>query len=31
MNPFLVDWPDESLVEYFDKGVLRTGGVLELG
>ena len=29
--PFFVDWPDENLVEYFDKGILKTGRVLKLG
>jgi SAM-dependent methyltransferase len=29
--PFLVDWPDESLVAWFDQGLLAPGRVLELG
>lgn len=29
--PFLVDWPDENLVEWFDQGRLQPGRVLELG
>jgi len=29
--PFLVDWPDENLVEWFDAGLLVPGRVLELG
>ena len=29
--PFLVDWPDENLVEWFDSGLLAPGRVLELG
>src|SRR3954454_2478123 len=29
--PFLVDWPDENLVEWFDQGRLVPGRVLELG
>jgi SAM-dependent methyltransferase len=29
--PFFVDWPDESLVEWFDSGRLTPGRVLELG
>jgi SAM-dependent methyltransferase len=29
--PFFVDWPDESLVSYFESGKLRPGRVLELG
>jgi SAM-dependent methyltransferase len=29
--PFLVDWPDESLVSHFESGELGPGRVLELG
>jgi len=29
--PFLVDWPDESLAEWFGAGLLAPGRVLELG
>jgi SAM-dependent methyltransferase len=29
--PFLVDWPDESLVSWLDDGLLSPGRVLELG
>jgi SAM-dependent methyltransferase len=29
--PFLVDWPDESLVAWFSQGLLAPGRVLELG
>ena len=29
--PFFVEWPDESLVEWFDGGLLTPGHVLELG
>lgn len=29
--PFFVDWPDESLVSYFESRELRPGRVLELG
>jgi len=29
--PFLVDWPDESLAEWFADGLLSPGRVLELG
>lgn len=29
--PFFVEWPDENLVEWFDKGLLTPGRVLELG
>jgi SAM-dependent methyltransferase len=29
--PFLVDWPDESLAEWFADGLLSSGRVLELG
>jgi SAM-dependent methyltransferase len=29
--PFLVDWPDESLVTWFSQGLLAPGRVLELG
>ncbi len=29
--PFLVDWPDESLVAWFTQGLLAPGRVLELG
>jgi SAM-dependent methyltransferase len=29
--PFLVDWPDESLAEWFGTGLLTPGRVLELG
>ena len=29
--PFLVDWPDESLAEWFGAGLLTPGRVLELG
>ena len=29
--PFLVDWPDESLVSWFSQGLLAPGRVLELG
>jgi SAM-dependent methyltransferase len=29
--PFFVEWPDENLVEWFDKGLLAPGRVLELG
>ena len=29
--PFLVDWPDENLVEWFNRGVLVPGRALELG
>ena len=29
--PFLVDWPDESLAEWFGEGLLTPGRVLELG
>lgn len=29
--PFFVDWPDESLVEYFEKGIIKASRVLELG
>ena len=29
--PFFVEWPDENLVEWFDKGILAPGRVLELG
>lgn len=29
--PFFVEWPDENLVEWFDKGLLTPGHVLELG
>jgi len=29
--PFLVDWPDENLVEWFDSGLLAPCRVLELG
>lgn len=29
--PFLVDWPDENLAEWFDRGRLAPGRVLELG
>ena len=29
--PFFVDWPDESLVAYFESGELGSGTVLELG
>jgi SAM-dependent methyltransferase len=29
--PFFVEWPDESLVDYFASGMLRPGRVLELG
>ena len=29
--PFLVDWPDESLVSWFSQGMLAPGRVLELG
>ena len=29
--PFFVDWPDESLVSYFESGELGPGRVLELG
>jgi SAM-dependent methyltransferase len=29
--PFLVEWPDENLVEWFDQGLLTPGRVLELG
>lgn len=29
--PFFVEWPDENLVEWFDKGSLTPGRVLELG
>jgi SAM-dependent methyltransferase len=29
--PFLVDWPDENLAEWFGTGLLTTGRVLELG
>jgi SAM-dependent methyltransferase len=29
--PFFVDWPDESLVSYFESGQLEPGRVLELG
>jgi hypothetical protein len=28
--PFLVDWPDESLVSWFSQGLLAPGRVLEL-
>jgi SAM-dependent methyltransferase len=29
--PFLVDWPDENLAEWFSNGLLTPGRVLELG
>jgi SAM-dependent methyltransferase len=29
--PFLVDWPDENLAEWFSQGLLAPGRVLELG
>jgi SAM-dependent methyltransferase len=29
--PFLVDWPDENLAEWFSSGLLTPGRVLELG
>ncbi len=29
--PFLVDWPDENLAEWFGDGLLKPGRVLELG
>jgi SAM-dependent methyltransferase len=29
--PFLVDWPDENLAEWFGEGLLAPGRVLELG
>jgi len=29
--PFLVDWPDENLAEWFSEGLLAPGRVLELG
>jgi SAM-dependent methyltransferase len=29
--PFFVDWPDENLVEWFGRGLLTPGRVLELG
>src|ERR1700678_2498742 len=29
--PFFVDWPDESLVSYFESGEFRSGRILELG